>query len=791
MKLTPSPTFSLFWLAMALLWGGILAPPALPQENIIVLKNGMTIKGQYNVMPRGSLDDSKHSKGTEAGTLAVVDDGLRATFLHNNSIATANPTDPLLSIPLNNAKRRSTDGRPLQGISASQGTDFNQFGRRLTQVRTVGGSHELVQGITEITPVYLRVESMRSEKGTPLWDMRIAIQSIPPKLLVDILTTNANRQSEQEWLDIISLLNQAKMYPEAIDVLERSIRELPEMAVHRKNLALFAQAIADQMFDEVQLRRNAGQYDLANALLRGFRPENMTVETQIKIQKRLTEDQSEQLRIKQIIESLSKQIQQLDDAALQMAVEPIRAEIAEKLSSNTLNRMVDYERLKDDDSMKLESRVAMGISGWIAGSGLTIENLGLAKSLIQTRELVAKFLSNTSEVQRRDLLQQIKKLEAGSPRFIAPLVAHMLPAIPLPSPTESDPTRFKIDIPVSQLDGEQVSYYLQLPPQYDPYRSYPCILALHGGGTAETELNWWAGRYSEEWKMADGQASRHGFVVVSPMWKNPDSSLYQSTENEHARALACLRDAMRRTNVDSNRVYVGGHYSGAMLAWDLALSHPDLWAGAVAIGLGTPTPFIKHYHESARYVPLYFVSGELDGAPGPRIRFGAALDDYMQFSRNDVLYVQYNGRGSDMFVEELPRIMQWMNLASHTRIPPPKSNITLRSARPGDNFFWWLEVNEFNNDKMNHPLLKFLPNRVADLKFERNPQSNTFTFSALPAQKFTLWLDPSTADFTKKIKVIQKRDKNVEVTPNVEVLLEDVRTRADRLRPFWAKVEID
>ncbi len=121
--MTPTPyrNFSLIWLAVAFLWGGILAPPALPQENIIVLKNGMTIKGQYNVLPRGSLDDSKHSKGTEAGTLAVVDDGLRATFVHNNSIATANPTDPLLSIPLNNAKRRSTDGRPLQGIAASQG----------------------------------------------------------------------------------------------------------------------------------------------------------------------------------------------------------------------------------------------------------------------------------------------------------------------------------------------------------------------------------------------------------------------------------------------------------------------------------------------------------------------------------------------------------------------------------------------------------------------------------------------------------------------------------------------
>ena len=57
-----------------------------------------------------------------------------------------------------------------------------------------------------------------------------------------------------------------------------------------------------------------------------------------------------------------------------------------------------------------------------------------------------------------------------------------------------------------------------------------------------------------------------------------------------------------------------------------------------------------------------------------------------------------------------------------------------------------------------------------------------------------VWLNPSVVDFQKEIrltingaKFTSRRD---DLRPDLEVLLEDARTRADRQRPFWAKIAV-
>jgi hypothetical protein len=60
------------------------------------------------------------------------------------------------------------------------------------------------------------------------------------------------------------------------------------------------------------------------------------------------------------------------------------------------------------------------------------------------------------------------------------------------------------------------------------------------------------------------------------------------------------------------------------------------------------------------------------------------------------------------------------------------------------------------------------------------------------ADKVTVWLSPELVDLNEKLVVelngraINPRDRNVR--PDLTVLLEDVRTRADRQHPFWAKL---
>ncbi len=775
--------------AVACFQGALCFQGAFAQEqSSIVLKNGMVLKGQVNTYP--TLDESgkRQSNSVSAQPLYVVDDGMRLTFFHNQLRAAESPAEPLFTIMHRNAKSVDKNGKKLNGILSSQGTPFDEHGRRVATVSALsegGGPIELLQGITEISPQYMKVETLKMANSRE-WQMYVSIQSINRKMLVRILENNADKTSQQDWLDIVSLLNQARMYPEAIDVLDKAIGLIPEMESHRKNFAIFAQSFADQMFDEVELRRSAGQYELAAALLRGFKPERLSLETKLKIEKRLQSDEEEIERFKRIATQLREQVKQLQDPAIQVVVSPLIDEIAKNLSPNSIDRLVDYDRMREDPGMTVDQKISIAISGWLLGPGNQITSINIAKSLIEARDLVMKYLASGSDTQRRELMQQIKKLEAGAPRYIGPMVAKILPVLPLPEPQADHPSRYWVEMSLRPLEGETSGYYVQLPPQYDPYRSYPCILALHSG-SEENEINWWAGRFNKEMNMAAGEAARHGYIVVAPRWNGPKDRGYRSTENEHLRALAALRDAMRRASIDANRVFVAGHYEGATMAWDLALSHPDLWAGAVCIGPNQATNYVKHYRESARYVPLYFVCGAMDGVD-PKKRIGAEIDDYAQSSIHDFLYVEYQGRGRDHFVEELSRIMQWMDLPSHVRIPPPERKVSVRSSRPGDSFYWWLEINDFSVEQ-NHPLLEFDPKRVANIKFERVAAANTLTFESLPAKKYTIWLEPSMIDFTKKIKIREKKERTVEATPSVEVLLEDVRMRADRQRPFWAKID--
>ena len=58
------------------------------------------------------------------------------------------------------------------------------------------------------------------------------------------------------------------------------------------------------------------------------------------------------------------------------------------------------------------------------------------------------------------------------------------------------------------------------------------------------------------------------------------------------------------------------------------------------------------------------------------------------------------------------------------------------------------------------------------------------------SERTTVWLSPDIVDFTKPVQVsIDGKEIRGEIKPNLEVMLEDVRTRCDRQHPFWAKAE--
>jgi hypothetical protein len=57
----------------------------------------------------------------------------------------------------------------------------------------------------------------------------------------------------------------------------------------------------------------------------------------------------------------------------------------------------------------------------------------------------------------------------------------------------------------------------------------------------------------------------------------------------------------------------------------------------------------------------------------------------------------------------------------------------------------------------------------------------------VPAKKYTIYLGPEFIDFTRTIEIDRKR---IEPKPDIRVMLEDVRGRADRQHPFWMRVDM-
>jgi pimeloyl-ACP methyl ester carboxylesterase len=349
----------------------------------------------------------------------------------------------------------------------------------------------------------------------------------------------------------------------------------------------------------------------------------------------------------------------------------------------------------------------------------------------------------------------------------------MKPPYDLPAPVEGKQGLYEIKIPGAQ-DEAEFSYLIQLPPEYDPYRRYPVVVTLHGGGsTPEMQLDWWAGNFDEHGQRG-GQAARHGYIVIAPRWGKLGQRKYGYSALEHLAVLGSLRDACRRFAIDTDRVYLSGHSMGGDAAWDIGLAHPDLWAGVIPI-VAEAENVTNHYWQNAEYVPLYVVAGELDGK---KLEKNAAdLERYL-IRGWDVTYVEYQGRGHEHFQDEILRIFDWMERYKRDFFPRA---FECRTMRPFDNFFWWVEVDE-------------LPQSSRAIQVSAKINANNGVFVRTGAEQTTLWLAPELIDLSRPISVNVNGARfggaGASIAPSLEVLLEDVRTRGDRLHPFWAKLEM-
>jgi predicted esterase len=749
----------------------------------VELADGRVLDGRFVKLPGVAVDPLEAERRGGAGyqPILMCDDELTRTMVSKRQVraveqAVVDPGMERIRIP----QRVPDAGKLVAGVgSILKTTPFDAYGRRIITLATAGGTLDVVQGITEITPRWTRVEGLQTEQPLRI-DMRLATSSIAPAVLERVIEKQTDPGNSDDRLRVVRLLMQAERYDDARRTLETVVKDFPslsELAEERETLGRMA---ARQWLGEILARGEEGQDQLAIRLLEAFPVDDADGELLEQVRETRDRYRDKRERAARIVSGLRERIASLDpDLAAEATA--IADEIQRELSFNALPRLATFERVGLDPNLPADRGLAIAINGWLQGAAAGDSNLKLALSAVRLRGLLRDYLGESSAAARDHLLARMRREEAFGPATLAGLAAAMQPPIAPPPPRS--PGLYELTVAGGDGAGD-VGCLVQLPPEYDPLRRYPAVVTLHATWSSPlNQIEWWAG-YPGEDGTRQGQAGRHGTIVIAPAWSREHQSAYEYSAREHAAVLATLRAAMKSFSIDTDRVFLSGHSQGGDAAWDIALAHPDLWAGLVAI-VPSADRYVTHYWPNGRGLPIYLVGGELDRAC--LHRNAADLDRY--FSKGfDATYVEYRGRGHEHFSDDIHRIFDWMGRKRRTFFP---REIEAVSLRPWDRFFWWLELEGPPPRTVVLPEAWPPPTGTRPLSIEGRKGATNALVIRSGAARTRVWLSPELVDLDQPLTVTidGKRVHRGPVETDPRVLLEDLRLRGDRQHPFWGVID--
>ena len=168
-----------------------------------------------------------------------------------------------------------------------------------------------------------------------------------------------------------------------------------------------------------------------------------------------------------------------------------------------------------------------------------------------------------------------------------------------------------------QVAGEERSYLVQTPNEWDGKSSLPVVYMVHGlGGQADTTLAYTG---------LGAQAEEHDFIVVAPQARSPELKWdFRTPASEEGSDAAFLQELVgevaQRWCVDEDRQFAAGLSNGSAVVMSLACSgdFPFKAYGAVAAAFyddasckDSPPASIVYFHGTAdRVVPF-------EGGPTP------------------------------------------------------------------------------------------------------------------------------------------------------------------------------
>lgn len=148
------------------------------------------------------------------------------------------------------------------------------------------------------------------------------------------------------------------------------------------------------------------------------------------------------------------------------------------------------------------------------------------------------------------------------------------------------------------------------PLHYEPNYAYPLLVWLHSPGNDETQLmrimpsislRNYAGVALRGTKDVPNTSGKPGYA-----WLQSRSHVALAEQ----RVFDAIEHVQKRINVAQRRIFVAGFGCGGTMAFRLAMSHPQTFAGVLSIGGAFPserTPLMRY--NDARRIPVFMACG--------------------------------------------------------------------------------------------------------------------------------------------------------------------------------------
>lgn len=748
--------------AVAMAWigaAGLVAASASAPADTVTLRSGTIL--------RGTVDRDN--------TIVSVFDGLKRTITRDTKIAKIEPNQSFANFEV---------FRYVQPIQVHAGimppgavnirtTPWDAKGRRLFSYVGPRSPNpiRMTQAIFELGP---RVSRIRGVDG--FWTGQVPTGQIPRPVVMGLLG-KVDKGDQGERLRATRFLIQAEWYAEAKGELKSLGQDFPDLKETTDSVLQTVDDLdARRLLDEIAVRRNAGQPKGVLERLKGFPTEGIDPALLAEVRTQLRDDEAKVEADEAFGESLRSAVTALPEPQRKAWSTPLHEVLKGLAEAPDAARARLGPATHAEPTPTPEAKLALAMSGWAAGPDAAIADLPAAADLWKLRGLVAGYLSSPAEADRVAVLEAIRAINPD-PAAIAPLARWLGPTIAVEDRAETG-AGATIHRVRDDENAHPTEYAILLPPEYSPVRDYPAVIALHDTDQdIEGAAAWWG-----------VEAARRGYIVIAPEYNIPGRpKTYGYSASEHAAVGLALRDAQKRYAIDSDRVFVGGQLTGANMAWDFGLAHPDLVAGAVVIS-GLPAKYVGRYMAQDERVPLYVVLAEI--APAAQdVIYGGILKPLIARGW-DITYAEHYRRGLEDFPEEAPDSFEWM--ASRRRDPAPKS-FKFEAARDSDDRYFGVVIRSFTPGRTTPPESVELTGKnlnPARVESTFSSQTNLLRVKLTGIKKADVWLSPALVDFKRRVEV-RVNDKTylkAVIKPDPGPMLEDLRVRGDRRQLYFAKI---